>query len=81
MMRSKYMGRGILFLLTGVALNLIGWVVEQKDLDVYKWAMGIGTILFGLGFLLILYSLIRKVECQSIKEDRAAEHEKANSMK
>lgn len=74
------MRRGILFLLAGVGLNLVGWVTEQKDLDVYKWAMSLGTLLFGLGFLLILYSLIRKVERHGILVDRAIEHEKTDSL-
>ncbi|HCN84124.1 MAG TPA: signal peptidase [Sphingobacteriaceae bacterium] len=75
-MRNKYMRRGVLFLLAGIGLNLVGWVTQQQDLSVYKWAMTIGTLLFGFGFLLVLYSLIRKVERQSILEERAIEHEK-----
>jgi len=74
------MRRGILFLLAGVGLNLVGWVTMQQDLNVYKWSMSIGTLLFGIGFLLILYSLIRKVERNSILQERAEEHEKADSM-
>jgi hypothetical protein len=78
-MRNKYMLRGLLLLAAGVALNVLGWFTEQKELEVYKWAMGIGTVLFGFGFLTVLYSLIRKVERQSILEERAMEQEKLES--
>jgi len=47
---------------------------------VYKWAMSLGTLLFGLGFLFILYSLIRKVERHSILVERAEEHEKTDLL-
>lgn len=79
-MKNKYMRRGALFLLAGIGLNLIGWFTEQKNLDIYKWEMIIGTLLFGIGFLLILNGLIRKVELQSIIEERTEEHQKMESL-
>lgn len=72
------MRRGFLFLLAGIGLNVLGWYFRQADLDAYKWAMGIGTVLFGIGFLLILYSLIRKVDRAAILEERAESHEEAH---
>jgi hypothetical protein len=74
-MKNKYMRRGIFLLLAGIGLNIVGWATEQKNLDVYKWAMGIGTVLFGIGFLLIVYSLIRKVERKAILDERAEEQQ------
>jgi F0F1-type ATP synthase assembly protein I len=75
-MWNKYMRRGIGLLVSGVAFNLIGWFIKNRELGLYGWAMIIGTILFGIGFLLIFYSLVRKVERQAILEERAAEAEK-----
>lgn len=68
------MRRGLLLLLAGVGLNVLGLYFQERDLDAYKWAMIIGTFLFGIGFLLILYSLIRKVERAAILEERAETH-------
>lgn len=75
-MRNKFMNRGALLLLLGVVLNLLGWFIKDNDLGLYGWAMIIGTVLFGIGFLLVFYSLMRKVEYHGIVEDRAAEAEK-----
>ena len=54
----------------------------KNDTDyMYGWAMIAGVVIFGVGFLTVLYSLIRKVEAQSILEDRAAEQELAEQDK
>ncbi len=71
------MRRGVLLLLAGVGLNLAGWYLQLEELDVYKWAMVLGTVLFGIGFLLILYGLIRKVERAALLEERAEAQEEA----
>lgn len=76
-MINKYMRRGVLLLLAGVGLNLAGWYLQLEELDVYKWAMVLGTVLFGIGFLLILYGLIRKVERAALLEERAEAQEEA----
>ena len=67
---------GAALLLAGIAFNIIGWFIKVEDLGLYGWAMIIGVLLFGAGFLLIFYSLMRKVEYRGIVEDRAAEAEK-----
>jgi hypothetical protein len=72
-MKNKYLRRGILLLVSGVAFNALGWFIKVKELGMYGWAMIIGTVLFGLGFLLIFYSLVRKFERQAILEERAAQ--------
>ncbi len=67
---------GASLLLAGIVFNIIGYFIKVKDLGLYGWAMIIGTLLFGIGFLLIFYSLMRKVEYRGIVDDRAAEAEK-----
>lgn len=69
------MRRGFLLLMSGIGLNIMGWYFQQEEIDAYKWLMITGTFLFGIGFLLILYSLIRKVERASILEERAEAHD------
>ncbi len=72
---NKYMRRGIWLLLTGVAFNLLGYYLMNNETFKYGWAMIIGTLAFGVGFLSIIYSLIRKIDRKSILEERAAEAE------
>jgi F0F1-type ATP synthase assembly protein I len=70
------MRRGIILLILGVALNLLGYYLEEELLK-YGWAMIIGVLAFGVGFLLIIYSLMRKIDRKSLLDDRQAAAEKA----
>jgi len=67
---NKYVLRGILGASLGGALCIVGLFLMDRDLSVYKWALVIGVIVFGTGFLTILYGLIRKIERRSILEER-----------
>jgi len=67
------MRRGVLLLLIGVGLNALGFFIRENRFGSYGWAMIIGTVLFGIGFLLFFYSLVRKVERQALLEERAAQ--------
>ena len=69
------MRRGLWFILIGLAFNLLGYYLMEEDIFKYGWAMVIGTIAFGIGFLLVIYSLIRKMDRKAILEERAAETE------
>ncbi|MGV3686156.1 MAG: signal peptidase [Daejeonella sp.] len=75
-MLNKYMRRGIWLILLGVAFIVLGYYLMQGDKFKYGWAMIIGTIAFGAGFLNIVYSLIRKLDRKAILEERAGEEEK-----
>ena len=75
-MINKYMKRGLLLLLAGIALILFGYYLKDTELMKYGWAMIIGYIAFGLGFLYILYSLIRKIDRRAIMQGRADEADK-----
>ncbi len=66
------MRRGIWLILIGVAFNLLGYYLMEEDVFKYGWAMITGTVAFGIGFLLILYSLIRKLDRKEILKERAA---------
>ncbi len=72
-MMNKYMRRGIWLILLGVAFIILGYYLMEEDIFKYGWAMIIGTIAFGVGFLYFLYSLIRKMDRRAILEDRATE--------
>ena len=72
-MMNKYMRRGIWLILIGVAFNLLGYYLMEEDLFKYGWAMITGVVAFGIGFLFILYSLIRKMDRRAILNERASD--------
>ena len=74
-MRNRYMKRGLLFFIAGIALIILGYYLKESELMKYGWAMIIGYIAFGAGVLYIIYSLIRKIERRSILKERAQEAE------
>ena len=74
-MRNKYMRRGIWLILIGIGFILLGYYLMEEDIFKYGWAMIMGTVAFGVGFLSVIYSLMRKIERKSILEERAAEAE------
>ena len=69
-MKNRFVKRGVIAFVAGILLNILGYILKANGSDLYGAAMLIGTILFGVGFLLIFYSLVRKVEYQGIKEER-----------
>lgn len=79
-MLNKYMRRGLFLILIGVAFVLLGYYLMEEDIFKYGWSMIIGTIAFGVGFLYILYSLIRKMDRKAILEERAAEPEEEKTV-
>lgn len=78
-MKNRFVKRGVIAFVAGVALNVVGYVMKDKGMDLYGWAMILGTILFGVGFLLIFYTLVRKVEYKGIIEERAEDSDKFSS--
>lgn len=75
------MSRGSLMIVFGIGLGSLGYFLKNDTDYMYGWAMIAGVVIFGVGFLVVLYSLIRKVEAQSIIEERAAEQETAAEQK
>jgi len=69
------MRRGIWFILVGIAFNILGYYLMEGDQFKYGWAMVIGTIAFGFGFLQVIYSLIRKMDRKAILKDRSETEE------
>ena len=67
---NKYLRNGLLITLAGIVLCMLGYDWMDQDMDLYRWAMIAGVLLFGLGFLTILYSLIRKIERRSLERHR-----------
>ncbi len=67
---NKYLIRGLGVTSFGVALCVVGlWIMERESVF-YKWLLVVGVIAFGIGFLTIVYSFIRKIERRSLLDDR-----------
>lgn len=67
---NKYLLRGLIYTVTGLACCAWGYALMAGDHLIYKWVMIAGVIIFGMGFLTVVYSFIRKIERQSIIEER-----------
>ncbi|SEM38008.1 hypothetical protein SAMN05216436_10431 [bacterium A37T11] len=67
---NKYLRSGLLMTIAGIILCMVGYYLKAQEWGIYKIAMIVGVLLFGVGFLTILYSLIRKVERRSLESDR-----------
>jgi len=75
---NKYLKRGIIFTVLGIALGALGVYLKNIENNFYGIVLTLSVIVFGIGFLTVIYSLIRKIERESILETRAkeAEHKK-----
>mgnify|MGYP003296083666 CR=1 FL=1 len=73
---NKFMRRGLLLFIAGVALILFGYYLKDTELMKYGWAMIIGYLAFGVGVLYIIYSLIRRIDRRALLENRAEEAER-----
>ncbi|MBE8721411.1 signal peptidase [Sphingobacterium pedocola] len=67
---NKYLLRGILLLSTGIAASYGGNILMENENNIYKIIMPLGVILFGMGFLLIMYSFFRKMDRRAILQRR-----------
>lgn len=71
MKMNKYIGRGIVLTVFGIGIGLFGSYLQELDRGFYRWLLIIAVVVFGIGFLTILYGLIRKIERKSILEERS----------
>ncbi len=69
------MRRGLWLILIGVAFNVLGYYLMEGEEFKYGWAMVIGTVAFGIGFLLVIYSLIRKMDRSALMKGRSETEE------
>lgn len=65
------MRRGLWLILIGIAFNFLGYYLMEGEEFKYGWAMIIGTVAFGVGFLLVIYSLIRKMDRSALMKGRS----------
>jgi len=73
---NKYLLRGIVYTIIGLVSCRWGYMLMAAEHALYRWVMIAGVFIFGLGFLNVIYSFIRKIERQSILEERKEQQEK-----
>ncbi len=75
---NKYLRNGLIYLSLGIALCAFGYYLMDREIVLYKGLMAVGFITFGVGFLTIIYSLIRKIERRSFERTRRERQEQDN---
>ena len=80
-MNTKYVCSGIMLFISGAAMLTLGYLIRDNDWGKYGWAMILGVLLLGGSFLLFLYSLIRKMDYQALREERAKKSSSKKSQK
>ncbi|MNK13671.1 hypothetical protein D3C87_317580 [compost metagenome] len=73
---NKYLRKGIREIIIGVVLVILGYYLMEQRSNWYKLAMLIGVIVFSIGFLTLIYRMIRKVDRNAIIEMREESHKK-----
>ncbi|MDH5828442.1 signal peptidase [Sphingobacterium faecium] len=72
---NKYLRRGLLEIILAIILILIGYYLMQLQNNWYKPMMILGVLSFGIGFLRIIYRLIRKIDRNALLEIRKSKKE------
>lgn len=73
---NKYLKRGLIFLIIGILLCYYGVYSKDPVASSYKIPLVVGVASFGYGFVMVLYSLMRKIERKDILEERAEQVER-----
>ncbi|MCL4640234.1 MULTISPECIES: hypothetical protein [Olivibacter] len=76
---NKYLKRGILITMLGILMGMLGMYLKRLENDFYGITLTLGVLVFGVGFVTIVYSLIRKIERQSILESREEQQQSSES--
>ena len=73
---NKYLRKGLREIIIGVLLVVLGYYLMEQRSNWYKLAMLVGVIVFSIGFLTLIYRLIRKVDREAVIEMREESHKK-----
>lgn len=72
---NKYLKRGVGGTALGIIICAFGLYLKDLESNWYGFTLIVGVIVFGVGFVTIVYSLIRKIERKSILESREKQSE------
>ncbi|MDR0266129.1 MAG: signal peptidase [Sphingobacterium sp.] len=73
---NKYLRKGLREIIIGVLLVILGYYLMEQRSNWYKLAMLAGVTVFSIGFLTLIYRMIRKVDRNAIIEMREEAHKK-----
>ncbi len=73
---NKYLLRGIVFLTAGIICVFLGYTLMENDNNWYKLIMTLGVIFFGVGVVALMYRIFRKIDRNTLIEDRKEQNEK-----
>jgi len=77
---NKFLSRGLIITALGILIGILGSFLQREEYGVYKWVLILSVVVFGIGFLTIVYSLIRKIERKSILEERSEHQNDADEV-
>ena len=80
MRMNKFLSRGLIITALGILIGILGSFLQREEYGVYKWVLILSVVVFGIGFLTIVYSLIRKIERKSILEERSEHQNDADEV-
>lgn len=67
---NKYLWRGLLAIVLGVVGIYWGIQLMEQEEGWYKLALTLGVILFGVGFITLVYRLFRSIDRSTLLEKR-----------
>lgn len=70
---NRYLKRGLIFVIIGIVLCYYGLYSKDPVAAFYKLPLLAGVMAFGYGFVMVIYSLMRKIERRSIEEERSTQ--------
>ena len=67
---NKYLLKGLGFTIVGIIAVAYSYQLKELENNWYKALMAFGVISFGYGFITLIYRLFRKIDRNSIVENR-----------
>lgn len=67
---NKYLLRGLICLGIGAIAISYSLNLMLNEINLYKWIMSLGVLVFGFGVLMTIYSLFRKIDKRAVQRYR-----------
>lgn len=67
---NKYLLRGLVLITVGILTVVYSLNLMEVENSLYKIVMTIGVILFGIGVVVAMYSLFRKIDRRALEKIR-----------
>lgn len=70
---NRYLLKGLGFTIAGIACLYYGLQIMGPENNWYKVLLSVGVILFGFGFITLVYRMFRKIDRDTILENRKSD--------